>query len=66
MIDIEDYFVNPHAVNCWPEVLECDGPISSIIQIICLVVNVTLKGLEAIECKCWYLPTICWLPITTV
>jgi len=55
-----------YAVNCQPKALQCDRQMSFITQIRCLVVDQKLRGLEAFGCKCLYIETIYWLPITTI
>ena len=55
-----------HPVNCLPKEVLSNRLRSFIIQIMYLVVDQKLRGLEAIGCKCVYKETIYWLPIRTV
>jgi len=55
-----------YAVNCQPQALECEGPTPFITQIMCLMVHQKLRGLEEFGCKCLYIETIHWLPMTNL
>jgi len=60
------YFTDFYVVDCRPKALERNWPTSFLTQIMSLVVDQKLRGFEAFVCRCLYIETIYWLPITTI
>ena len=62
---IKNYRMDQHGVHCRPKVLECDSTTSGIDQIMWIVVDLALWGLEDVECTWLYIDKIWWLAMMT-
>ena len=64
--DGSDRAISPGQKRFLLMALERDGPTPFITQLMCLVVDQKLRGLEAFGCNCLYIERIHWLPMMSI